>query len=1319
MLRRSIRGMPTPPDCGDSGPATRSVEPIISLNLKTPLSEMGRLAKARQLSTTGERRAVRMKLKWKNYGHLFKRLPIGPFKDTLLQWEREGSSKVFSAADAAGVLNFLSSIDQGYSADQIRCPLAEGDAVIREIAEVWKSTLTPLSSHGSNKRLTDSASKNRISPLSTTDGTSAASTPAATISPDPFTSLNFADVHSGSDSSATEISDSGGALEAPEIPNASALTNRSGHTVPDDHGENQPYDLAVKRESSEVTLLSEGKDAATETVISYQGEAKLEGGVEVGSGPKDRGTRELFVSPIAALLMCHQPEYEKAKDCVDSSSNPVAVWSLWEGIPTQKLSAAEIPALESEDLRGCQQHGSEEMTIGDSLCSGGDTSVASRDSGMCITDPTCLAVINSWEVGTSRTSGEEEVKELTAANNFQSWSLGGSELLKERDVKLGCSTLLSMFQHSDQACVLCAQQSPDTLQLRLVDFVKLTDYYQVKFLERIARSNVELTGKWDADVGGVQWLDIECDLNRNVEDGAKGGERLAKFMALQTLDSRGYKDDQPVMGLDYRRGNTEANPQLELGVTELRHARNKFAEIRNDLPFLEDFEIVDEHLSEALAHPEVGSCLVEGVQDVVGGLASLTLWKLKQAKDSIDNLKHRLLEKLESEASVPPPLTTFPAYVEGVHIRYRASSVWHNLIRLVETGHVDVAEEYMSAYGLSPTRSLLRWPNYGGAHNAQQVEQEYGGEGKQLSAKRTREAVEEENPPNVITSSGPVSSNPDTQRRDGAGVSKYLYCCVCFNSCYFHQQKQLNPVVECSRCRITVHKSCYGISEFRSDNAAEWICDRCEAEKKLGDKMFTPGRCFACLNCGGALKPTTDGPWIHISCAIYLFPEIRCQNLSKLSEWDTAQLQKWRFQGVCTLCRRLGGALIRCAHQPQSVWKGDSEVESPVTRCSKMFHPMCGWLGGLLTCCSVSQFQFLQHNGEDDFMFPALSTKLFCHKHSAPTRDAELQGYFRKIQYGGRGSNECLGGRSFSGLMQKKGFRNRWGPHSQPIEYSVREDGLFGYSEHLCAVCLQNRSGNGDDIEELVACSKCEIHVHRSCYTLLNTNVLPENEGEFTCDVCLAGYNNGDVRCVLCPLRGGAMLLLKHDEITNADRSEEAKGSVEEALFAHVTCSVFCSSAEISGQPDRESPAGANTAECSVCSSTQGFAIQCSYSHEHRGLNLSNGQERNGNCTVMVHPLCAQLCGCILQRDELESGEVTAASPVKRFHQWVYCRKHSLEMSGLADLLRLFGSKMKAVRYRSVGFILSKAHVSTALCVCRPPIFYQILSNLKRGRRKN
>ncbi|GKF87925.1 histone-lysine N-methyltransferase ATX2-like protein, partial [Tanacetum coccineum] len=60
-----------------------------------------------------------------------------------------------------------------------------------------------------------------------------------------------------------------------------------------------------------------------------------------------------------------------------------------------------------------------------------------------------------------------------------------------------------------------------------------------------------------------------------------------------------------------------------------------------------------------------------------------------------------------------------------------------------------------------------------------------------------------------------------------------------------------------------VHARCYG--ELEPVNGVLWLCNLC----RPGAPEVSPPCCL-CPVTGGAMKPTTDGRWAHLACAMWI-----------------------------------------------------------------------------------------------------------------------------------------------------------------------------------------------------------------------------------------------------------------------------------------------------------------------------------------------------------------------------------------------------------------------------------------------------------------
>ena len=235
--------------------------------------------------------------------------------------------------------------------------------------------------------------------------------------------------------------------------------------------------------------------------------------------------------------------------------------------------------------------------------------------------------------------------------------------------------------------------------------------------------------------------------------------------------------------------------------------------------------------------------------------------------------------------------------------------------------------------------------------------------------------------PSLIQSVGTVGAEEEA----GADSDEYVVCAVCFDS----SSPEDNPVLYCDRCNLTVHKICYGLQSVPD---GDWFCQYCE---HLRDKLkqakrsrqpfnaavcastsastpalvvVTPAAssppasspdtvsypCVLCTHRGGALKPTSDGRWAHILCAM-LVPRARLKDVRHMEpvagveDAYTAQRQHGR---VCCVCRVDFGCCAGCSHK----------------HCTTVFHAYCGWLAGFYYQADV--------NGID------IRFSIFCSQHT-------------------------------------------------------------------------------------------------------------------------------------------------------------------------------------------------------------------------------------------------------------------------------------------------------------------------------------------------
>ncbi|XP_063398955.1 uncharacterized protein LOC134683568 isoform X2 [Mytilus trossulus] len=168
----------------------------------------------------------------------------------------------------------------------------------------------------------------------------------------------------------------------------------------------------------------------------------------------------------------------------------------------------------------------------------------------------------------------------------------------------------------------------------------------------------------------------------------------------------------------------------------------------------------------------------------------------------------------------------------------------------------------------------------------------------------------------------------------------------------------LSQLLTCENCKVTVHASCYGVSDVPR-NKKNWTCTRCTRNQLSAEC------CLCCLR-GGALKPTTNGKWCHVVCALAL-PEVKFVNIHKREPINVDTITVERARLKCMFCQPLQnsdksyGACIQCSNG----------------RCTSSFHVTCAYAAGVMFETS-------------DWPYPVYIT---CNKHNTKekvARDREL-----------------------------------------------------------------------------------------------------------------------------------------------------------------------------------------------------------------------------------------------------------------------------------------------------------------------------------------
>ncbi|KAK0309342.1 putative PHD type zinc finger protein with BAH domain-containing protein [Friedmanniomyces endolithicus] len=210
---------------------------------------------------------------------------------------------------------------------------------------------------------------------------------------------------------------------------------------------------------------------------------------------------------------------------------------------------------------------------------------------------------------------------------------------------------------------------------------------------------------------------------------------------------------------------------------------------------------------------------------------------------------------------------------------------------------------------------------------------------------------------------------------------KALPCTVC---------KGIVDTIECSHCKLTVHRRCFGVKEgdgIRPDGSLSWVCEQCQndrhpevstdyacclclteetlvdlvepprvshkkktdrerekerMEKELADNMRSDYRQRQlALNhpiCPREpLKRTTGNNWVHVYCAIWT-PEIRFSNAQKLEVAEGFQMiPPSRYEAVCKLCKN---------KDSNNKLQEDAGACISCFQCHANFHASCAFEAG-------------------------------------------------------------------------------------------------------------------------------------------------------------------------------------------------------------------------------------------------------------------------------------------------------------------------------------------------------------------------------------
>ncbi|KAF7837087.1 histone-lysine N-methyltransferase ATX2-like [Senna tora] len=181
------------------------------------------------------------------------------------------------------------------------------------------------------------------------------------------------------------------------------------------------------------------------------------------------------------------------------------------------------------------------------------------------------------------------------------------------------------------------------------------------------------------------------------------------------------------------------------------------------------------------------------------------------------------------------------------------------------------------------------------------------------------------------------------------------------NVCHMDEEYENNLFLQCDKCRMMVHARCYG--ELEPSNGVLWLCNLCRSGTP------SPPPCCLCPLIGGAMKPTTDGRWAHLACAMWI-PETCLADVKRMEPIDgISRINKDRWKLLCSICGVPYGACIQCSNNS----------------CRVAYHPLCARAAGL--CVELENEDRLYLLSVDDDEDQCIRLLSFCKKHRHPSND--------------------------------------------------------------------------------------------------------------------------------------------------------------------------------------------------------------------------------------------------------------------------------------------------------------------------------------------
>ncbi|KAB1216378.1 NuA3 HAT complex component NTO1 [Morella rubra] len=162
---------------------------------------------------------------------------------------------------------------------------------------------------------------------------------------------------------------------------------------------------------------------------------------------------------------------------------------------------------------------------------------------------------------------------------------------------------------------------------------------------------------------------------------------------------------------------------------------------------------------------------------------------------------------------------------------------------------------------------------------------------------------------------GGVANNDGSGDVDDDGI----VCAICQST----DGDPSDPIVFCDGCDLMVHATCYGNPLVKGIPDGDWFCTQCLISSQT--ENYEKPSCCLCPTEGGALKPTVDGSWAHVVCAL-LVPEVFFADAEGRVGIDCSKVPKKRWESKCYVCKGRNGCAIQCSEP----------------NCPLAFHVTCG-----------------------------------------------------------------------------------------------------------------------------------------------------------------------------------------------------------------------------------------------------------------------------------------------------------------------------------------------------------------------------------------